>query len=269
MFENICSPPARSPIMVAKEIGLELELKWVINSVLCACPSFGFLWREIDFINSEHMSESFTKVREKGAQNVERQSLLKLIQLTDQSGSNHSDFGRWRRCYLWQVGRKRRVNQQRTQHQPALRIFIALESACLGRRSLHPVLLSFQSCHQSLLDWKVCPRWLSIPETWFSLAYCYKWSAVFWRRLPFSSWLEPFRKHLAEFFDESWHNELLFSCPYWCRGSLRFRRTSPKPFTVAIECWKNISRKLRFWPPTPWRSPICAFSRGWSQSRRS
>lgn len=67
IFKNICSPPARSPIMVAKEIGLELELKWVMNRAVCLCFIPVFLWREIDFINSEHMSESFTKVERKGS----------------------------------------------------------------------------------------------------------------------------------------------------------------------------------------------------------
>ena len=67
--------------MVAKEIGLDLELKWVINqdylfirnwisfviklqniSIDYFCAFFYSPFREVDFINSEHMSEGFTKV---------------------------------------------------------------------------------------------------------------------------------------------------------------------------------------------------------------
>lgn len=53
----------------------------------------------------------------------------------------------------------------------------------------------FQPCHQSLLDWKVCSEWLSVSETRLPGSNDHKWSVVFWCRFPFSSWLEPFRKH--------------------------------------------------------------------------
>jgi len=44
LYFHPLSPPVRSCVMVAKEIGLELELK------------------EVDFLNSEHMSEGFKKI---------------------------------------------------------------------------------------------------------------------------------------------------------------------------------------------------------------
>lgn len=62
------SPPARSPIMVAKEIDLDLELRWVIkhskfDGANLVYRELQLHFREVDFLNAEHMSESFTKVR--------------------------------------------------------------------------------------------------------------------------------------------------------------------------------------------------------------
>lgn len=67
VLNYFCSPPVRSAVMVAKEIGLELELKWVIKHTNLMGDIFhhelSFIFREVDFLNSEHMSEGFKKVR--------------------------------------------------------------------------------------------------------------------------------------------------------------------------------------------------------------
>lgn len=60
----------------------------------------------------------------------------------------------------------------------------------------------FQPRHQSLLDWEVCPRWLSVSKERLPLAVSHQWSSFLRRQLSLPSWFEPF----CEFRSTSYHH---------------------------------------------------------------
>lgn len=234
VFKNICSPPARSPIMVAKEIGLELELKWVMNRGSCVpLLHSGFSLKGNWFHQFGAYVGEFHEGREKGAQNVERRAVLKLIQLTDQSGSNHSDFGRWRRCYLWQVGPPdpRHATGWISKGRGASLLCAYLSPShlhAIGVVSFIPPCFLFSHAINLYLIEKYAPDDYLYPKHDFLLRTAINDRLFFDAGFLFPRGLNLFVSIWPRaFFDESRHNELLFSFPYWCRGSLRFRRTSP------------------------------------------